>query len=215
MVEGLEKLAQELKENLFSPEAVTNFWQAKLQADGKRIGLNISVPKCDWTEDEIRKPMVDNKGREVPSMMVYLPQELTGQEGLKKLGQMYPDTNSWIFQEGVAHGASKKYGWIKVEAAINAPNLNTTESDLEEHAKKKGYSMQRLNVYILASQASKDLTGHYLDEQLTYSRLGFRHGSDAVYFSFNQSGSLLIHWPLGSKAYGPEMGGRFEEVKKA
>ena len=217
--DGLNEAIVELRANPFSPEAVTNYWKTKLQLDGKRIGLEISVPDCNWTEDEIKKPMVGKKGEEVPSMMVYIPQELTGQEGLKKLGQMYPKMRSSSAQEGTtvqdSPDANKQGGWIKAEATVDAPNLDTTQGDLEKHAKKQGYFPQRENAYILASQASKDLTGHYLDEGSTWSRLGSRRGSDVVYADFDSDGRLQVDWRLGPRDRDAGMGGRFEEVKKA
>ena len=193
-----------------------------MQADGKRIGLDISVLDCNWTKREMRKPMIGINGAEVPSMMVYIPQELYGQEGLIKLGQMYPKMNIWPVQkETVAWvmrdspDSSKKGRWIKVEATIDAPNINTTEKDLKNHAKAKKYSRQRLITYIFASQASKDLTGHYLDEESTWSRLGTHFQSEVAYVRFHSDGDLTIPWPLDPQAHGAGIGGRFEEVKKA
>ena len=224
-LKGSDRLMQsiaELKVNLFSPEAITKFWKAKLQADGKRIGLDISVLDCNWTKREMRKPMIGINGAEVPSMMVYIPQELYGQEGLIKLGQMYPKMNIWPVQkETVAWvmrdspDSSKKGRWIKVEATIDAPNINTTEKDLKNHAKAKKYSRQRLITYIFASQASEDLTGHYLDEESTWSRLGTHFQSEVAYVRFHSDGDLTIPWPLDPQAHGAGIGGRFEEVKKA
>ena len=224
-LKGSDRLMQsiaELKVNLFSPEAITKFWKAKLQADGEKIGLDISVLDCNWTKREMRKPMIGINGAEVPSMMVYIPQELYGQEGLIKLGQMYPKMNIWPVQkETVAWvmrdspDSSKKGRWIKVEATIDAPNINTTEKDLKNHAKAKKYSRQRLITYIFASQASKDLTGHYLDEESTWSRLGTHFQSEVAYVRFHSDGDLTIPWPLDPQAHGAGIGGRFEEVKKA
>lgn len=216
----LERAIAEYRKSPFSPEVVTNYWRAKLRSDGKRIGLDISVSDCNWTEAEIKRPMVDVKGKEVPSMMVFVPQELTGKEGLVKLGQMYQKMVSSSVQEGTAAiqdspDVNKRSGWIKVEATIDSPNINTTQKDLENHAKDKEYSRQRLSAYILASQASKDLKGHYLDEGSTRSRLGSRYGSFAVRAGFNEDGYLNVLWDLYPQDHYPRMGGRFEEVKKA
>lgn len=212
-----------LRENPFSPDVNTNFWRAKLQADGKRIGLEIKVIKCDWREDEIREPMIDIKGNKVDSMMVYVPQELMGKEGLKRLGQMYPKMNDWSVsvQEEIiiqdSPDANKEGGWIKVEATIDAPNLNTTQGDLKRHAEKQKYSGQRENVYILASQASKNLTGHYLDEGPTQSRLlGSRSGNFVIVVRFSSVGGLIVGWILDpqDQDHHVDLGGRFEKVKK-
>ena len=226
----------ELKINLFSPEAITKFWKAKLQADGEKIGLDISVTDCSWTEDEIKEPMTDIKGKEVPSMMVYVPQELTGQEGFNKLGQMYPKMKFCdpkacpitqirggitrrIREETLIQDSpdgSKKGGWIKAEATIVTPNLNTPKEDLEKHAKKLGYSRQALSTYILASQASKNLAGHYLDKGGKWSRLDSRYDEeDVVCATFGWDGFLALYFNLRPQDYNPRTGGRSEEVKKA
>ena len=238
-LKGSDHLIQsivELKTNFFSPEAITKFWKAKLQADGKRIGLDISVPDCNWTEKEIRKPMTGVKGKKVPSMMVYVPQELTGQEGFDKLGQMYPKMKFCDpkagpitqIREGIIRrvreetliqdspDGSKKGGWIKVEATIITPNLNTTQEDLEKHAQKLGYSSQTLSTYILVSQARKNLTGHYLDKGSRWSRLDSRYDEeDVVCATFGWDGFLALYFNLRPQDYNPRTGGRFEEVKKA
>ncbi len=75
--------------------------------------------------------------------------------------------------------------------------------------------MQRENVYILASQESKDLAEHYLDEGSTWSRLGSRLESDVVYARFRSDGRLHVHWSLYPRYRYAHLGGRFEEVKKA
>lgn len=219
--DALTQAIAELKTNLFSPEAVTNYWKAKLQADGERIGLTIFVPACNWTEKEIKRPMKDSQGNEIPSAMIYVPQELTRQEGLRKLGRMYPEMAScWAVQDDTpvqdSSDANKGGGWIKVEATVNAPNLNTTQENLRDHALKQRYSGQRLNTYILAAQASKDLTGHYLDEGSTVARLlGSCLGeNNVVRARFSPGGSLEVWWHLFSWHYGPNLGGRFEKKKK-
>ncbi len=182
-----------------------------MQADGKRIGLDISVPDCNWTEEEIKRSMKNIKGNEVPSMLVYVPQELTGIEGLGKLRKMYPKIRDRTFVQD-SHDANKKGGWIKVEATVKTPNINATEEELKEHAEKQGYFLQRENVYILASQASKDFTGHYLSEW-EWIRLGSCYGiwTNAVRAFFHSDGYLEVHWNLHPQ---DRVGGRFEEVRK-
>lgn len=223
--DALTQAITELKTNPFSKEAVVSYWRAKLQADGEKIGLVISVPACDWTEEKIGRPMKDIQGKKISSMMVYVPQELTRQEGLRKLGQMYPEMNSWSVQEDTLvrdnSDVNEGGGWIKVEATVNAPNLNTTQKSLGDHVEKQRYSGQRysgqrLNTYILAAQASKDLTGHYLDDEgLTVSRLlGSCLGTHVVRASFHPDGSLDVRWYLPSSRCSLNLGGRFEEAKK-
>lgn len=204
--------------NSFSPEILTKFWRAKLQADGKRAGLDISVPDCNWTREEIERPMMGIKGNKVPSMMVYIPQELMGQGGLVKLGHMYPRINSMSIRDDTdvqdSHDANKEGGWIKVEATLNAPNLNSTQGQLEEHAKRRGCFIQRVNVYILASQARKDLAGRYLDEKSTYSRLGSCMRGVMVNAKFHPDGDMDVNSSSNPRDHNKILGGRFEEIRK-
>jgi len=71
--DNLTRSIVEYKKNPFSPEANTNYWRTKLQEDGRRIGLEIFVPDCNWTEEEIKKPMLDINEKEISSMLVYIP----------------------------------------------------------------------------------------------------------------------------------------------
>lgn len=74
----------------------------------------------------------------------------------------------------------------------------------------------RLSAYILASQASKVLTGHYLDEGSTWSRLlGSHDEGHVVRASFYSDGDLHVVWALDPEFRYPSIGGRSEGVKKA
>lgn len=213
----LTQAITELEVNPFSPEANTNYWRAKIAADGKRIELDIFVPECNWTEEEIRRPMRDKEGNDVPSMMVYVPLELMGRGGLVKLGQMYPEMNDWSVQVGTLindhTNAYQKGGWIKVEKAIVPPNLHTSREELLRHAKQQGYFGLREATYILAAQASKDRTGHWFDEA-GYSSylLGSYYGGGELKASFESTGKLNIA-PI--QVAGWMTGGRFEQAKAA
>lgn len=222
----LDRLTQsitELKANPFSPEALTNYWRTKLQEDGKKIGLDILVPDCNWTEEEIRRPMRDIRGNDVPSMMALDLRQLRGKKGLANLEQMYPKIENWPVGKRTGwfsyvrdnFEVNKKDEWVKTEAIIDAPNINTTQRDLENHAKKQGYLSQWDCIYILISQVSKDLTGRYLDEGDTWSRLGSRSEGSMVTANFYSDGSLDSVWFMDQLIHDSSLGGRFVEVKRA
>lgn len=202
-----------------TPESVTNYWRAKLQVDGARAGLSIEVPDCDWTEEEIKRPMVDIRGNPVSAMMVYIPEQLIGKESLVILGKMYPQMGIYSVREDTPiTDTHETTGWIKVEATIAAPNLNTSQKELEDFAKKQGYLGQTESTYILASQASKDLNDHYFDEGGTSCRLLGSYGEDADYciLASCSSGRYLDDdaWIIYPEDGGPRAGSRFEEVIK-
>lgn len=212
----LQQAIEEYKEGPPTPESVTNYWWAKLRADGARAGLNIAVPDCDWTEEEIQKPMVDIKGNPVPGMMVYKPEQFRGEEGLILLARLYPKIAVYSTREDTPiTNTHETHGWIKVEAVIDAPNLNTRLKELEDFAKEQGYIRQAEGTYVLASQASKDLYGQFFDEGNTSSRLlGFR-GEDVVIIpDFLSEGYWAVVQPLYPQDCSPRLGARFEEVKR-
>lgn len=217
MIDRLQTAIVAYREGQFYPKVVTKYWSAKLAVDGARADLNIAVPDCNWTEEEMRRLMKDVSGKDVQGMMVYHPQELLGKAGLVRLRQMYPEMNSYATSEDTPiTDTHKTIGWIKVEAPIDAPNLNTTQKDLEEHAKRAGFLPQRLTTYILASQATKDLIDEYFDHSPTYARLlGSRDGGGVVGAGFAPSGRLLVARLLSPGDHDPDLGGRFEEVKRA
>lgn len=79
----LQQAIAEYKKGPLTPELVTNYWRAKLQVDGARVGIVVEVPDCDWTKEEIKRPMADIKGNRVhrvPGMMVYKPEQFKGKE---------------------------------------------------------------------------------------------------------------------------------------
>jgi hypothetical protein len=205
------------------PETVTNYWRAKLGIDGKRAGVNIVVPDCDWTQEEINRSMVRRGGRELAGRMLYLPEELIWKEGLIRLGKMYPGLRgekaegSYTLEDKTqVTNIYDTYGWIKVEATSIAPNRNTTEEELRRFAEEQGYNMQREAVYILASLANKDLTGEFFDEGgKIWSRLGGSRGEGGVIAAcFYSDGHLRVLLALDPMQRDEHYGGRFEQTRR-
>lgn len=203
-----------IQEGVRSPELITAYWQTKLQVDAERAGLNIKieVPGCDWTEGEIRRPMKDIKGNDVPGLMVPVLPEIT----LPLLGKMYPIMGSDTLREDTpVKDIHKTQGWIKVYAVIDVPNCNTPQSRAEKFAREQGYLGQREITYILASQASKDLSGCYLDERCTWSWLdGSRRYGEVVSAYFDPHGYLIASGDPDSEIRSQQRGWRFEEVER-
>lgn len=216
--ELLKQAILEYSDGELTPELVTNYWRAKLKVDGKRARLNLEVPDCNWTEEEIKRPMVDIKGNPIPSMMVYKPEQIKGKEGLILLGKMYPKMASHsVRKDARTIDTYEASGWVKVEATIDAPNRHTRQKELEGFAKKQGYLGQRLSTYILASQASKDLsdTESYLDQGNTWSRLlGSRAAGRDAFARFGSDGDLCVRWGRLPQYHIPDLGARFEDVRR-
>ena len=195
-----------------TPKFQTEFWK-DMFADDK----SIVVPQCDWDEEAIRRPMVDVKGEQVSSMLVYHPDKFTEHEGLIHLGGRYPSLGSYSVREGTTiRNNHETTGYVKVEAVLGAPNLNTKEGDLTKHLEgHSNYKGQRESTYILLGQALFVLTGQYPDIQ-TISRLpGSSRDGRMIYAYRNSDGYLRVRWDLDPQDRYPSIGGSFEEVKKA
>lgn len=231
------RLREEERINAVTLETITEFWRTRLEIDGARAGLKIVVPACDWTQEEINKPMLRRGSKEpitTVGRMLYLPKDLTGREGLIRLGKMYPQLTgrraegSYTLDEGSKEGEWVRnfhdtHGWIKVEATSITPNRNTTEEQLRMFAKEQGYDMQREAVYILSSIASKDLTNHFFDEINTkernrnsWSRLGGSYGGGGVIAAcfYPDDGHLRVLLAVDPKQQNEHYGGRFEQEIK-
>lgn len=208
----LRRAIKELRASPTSPELVTAYWRAKMAVDGKRAKVDISVADCDRTAEEIAK--LREKGR----TLVYVHPELTTQDGLVILGKMYPRMQNWAVKEGTTViNEQSSGGWLDIESSRDSPNLGTRVQQAVDIFKGQGLTGQSLPAYILGSQASKDLTGHYFDEN-TYSRLpGSRYDGRIVHARFGPDGRLDVYWRLGldDLLRASDLGARSEGVKSS
>lgn len=213
ILKGSDRLTQaiaELNRNPSSPEAVTNYWRVKLQ---KKDG--IFIPDCNWTEEEIGRPMVDIHGNEISGIMFL--KWPTGQGGPIRLEQKYPERQSgYVDRNAFVADVRNVAEWGKGYASSDGVNLNTTQEELEDFARQHGYLRGRLHSYFFASQLSKDLKGRYLDEEKTFSRLlGSRVEGHVVSTGFRSDGRLAVSWGVwGPQSRGQILGGWLEEVRK-
>lgn len=216
--EHLGIVITELRKGTQTSTIYTKYWQDKFKVDGGRVGLGIEVPFCDWTEEEIERPMMDRWGKPIPGLMLPDLEVIT----LLILGQMYPQMGSRTVQENnLVRDTHNTRGWIKVYDCVDAPNLNTSRSDAERFlsdAEKEGrwYLPGREKGYVLGSQASKDFNGQYFDQGPTLSwLLGSRVGDGVVYAFFSPRGGLYAGWCWGDPQFPNRgRGWRFGEVKK-
>lgn len=188
------------------------FWQDLYEAGGERV----KIPPLPWTEAELRKPMIDVRDNPLVAMPVYNADIFGGKRGLVRLGARLPHLRSWSVQEGTTvQDTHNTPGWVRVEASLNSPNLNTNRGQIETHVKRHGYLGQRLGTYILLGDALHVLTGEYPDLR-TWSRLpGSRYEGRMVFTSRGSVGYLYVGWHLSPQNRYPDLGARFEEVKLA
>lgn len=204
--ELFQRLVSEYKKNPNDPDVNTQLWREFLQ--------ETDIPACDWTEEQIAAPIMGVEGEPQQGMMVYLPEDYRGREGLVRLGQRFPQMDNWsVLEESTIVSDNRPGGWIKIEASVHAQNENTPEQQLKNHFESQGRFGQREEVYILGGQFSKRVSGRYFDQGGTWSRLlGSRHEGEVVLVSFDPDGALLVYSTMDPKDSAFLMGGRSEGV---
>lgn len=205
----LRSIVKEYSAQPHTPELVANFWQTFLETPIQSQELDIPVPivSCDRTQEEL--DALNKEGRMwVPETKLTYPQ----------LGRIFPKMQSYVLREdsSIKDEFEQAAKGVDVEISIDSPNRDTKEEDLEKLFKSQGRKGIRLSTFILASQASKVLTGKYFDEGVTWSRLlGSRDGGGVVIAHFDSGGHLHVYWARDPKRRDPSIGGRSEGVKKA
>lgn len=201
---------------LHTPENLTKvrdiIWasrQASLEGSG--IWIDLTFEPCTYSQEEI--DVLEASGRRVG----YLPPELATQEQRHLLGVIFPHMQSHDVQTGnTVTNEVDRFGWFDYEASVHAPHLFTTEDVLRKVMEKEDGLGMNLNEYIIASNDSKVLTGEYLDESRTWSRLlGSRRRGYVMNARFDGNGSLHIYSAMSLKDQGGDLGGRFVRVPKA
>lgn len=216
----LLKIAPVYRNDLYNPELVVDFQKAFWQVPrgGKRYTFR--VPDLNWTQDEMSRPMkgverISRRFREKlhPGMMVALPEEFRGKEGLVLLGKMWPEElGSSRVQEGTPVVDDYDFtGFVKVEASDESPNRDTKEADYA-HLITPTVRGQRAVTYIVASEQNK-VIGQYFDLN-SWSRLpGSRVEGRVVVADFDSDGDVYVDWRWGRGGRDPGLGVRFEEHK--
>lgn len=204
-----------------TPELVQRYWGGRWNYLGKRVGLELEVPDHGYSQDEID----ELEHMAVPRKLAYVPDQLDKTpEGLILLSKMHPKMRGWVDNLGAAlsritSGATEG-SWFHIESDWRTPHTNTTQKGLEnilkgiaEDNKSYVWRGQRPALYIIGSQDSKDLTGHYFDESGWVRLLGSLFGGRVLSAYFNPDGGLYFLWHWHPQDQYSSLGGRFEGVK--
>lgn len=195
---------REYKKRPVNPEKTTAFWQAFWTENGKKANLSISVPECLFTQKQLEEMRRKDKGP------IYLPEELSTQDSRHLLGKIFSKMQSHSVKEGNSvTNEVVRFGWRQFDMSLDAPHLGTNENQLKEAMVSQGDKEPTLNEYIVAGQASKLLTGKYLDEGSWSRILGSRDDGGVPRAYFHSDGYLNVHssWGPGSRI--SYLGGRF------
>jgi len=209
--ELLQQAILEYQKGPLTTELVDTTWQRIWKIWGESINHAFQVPSCDRTSEELVELQKEGKA------VLLVPDELYTKEGLVRLGRIFPNMRSWsVSEETTVINDHDNGGAIAIEMAIDPPHRNTNETQALAILKKQGLRGQRLATYIIGSQFSKLLTGRYLDEGSTSSRLlGSRRKDSVLSAGFVSSGFLGVGWFLESRDQSEHLGFRSEGVKKA
>lgn len=189
-----------------TPELLTAHFRDVWTQRGGRIGKTYDVPDLSATPDQLAE--IYRGGRRIS----LVPRGII----LEDLGRIFPDMRSWATSKGTTIKSDhSEGGYLAVETSLDAPNLGSDEGQLRTLFKSQGRQGMTLPTYIIASQDSKLLTGHYLDEK-TWSRLlGSRDrggGGRVISAYFDSGGDLDVRSPIGRRFRDPGLGGRSEEA---
>lgn len=207
-----KKAVRAYKRHLTHPKAIADFWQmlvnSSIEAHIKRVEKDkksakidrVIVPECDYSQKEIQRL------RRQGLWLVYNP-------GLKHpiLGHLFPTLDSYCLDpKSEIASIEQTAGWVDVERALVSPHQDTTEEQAREIIRSQGRKIQRLSTFIWASQASRLLIDHYLDES-TWSRVTLdsngEHISTVSTLSRNRLGVMLQIFP---QLHFPNLGVRSE-----
>jgi hypothetical protein len=186
---------------------VRSLWQERGRFD---------VPDCPFSIDELRD--FSTAGRRVG----YLPEELATQAGRTQLGELFPLMRCYsLLPDNIVVNDEDAWGWFDYELEVDAGRLDTDEPTVVDELRAAGLTLLSLNQYIVASQDSRQLTGQYLDERRSWTRVGSRIDGKMVAVRFDGpemadglggeepvDGTLLVAYDVHAGDRGPVLGAR-------
>ena len=199
-----------------TPEEATRLHRDIWSERGDRISRQFDVPECPYTGGELAE--LAAAGRRVG----YLPPEVATRRTRDVLGAIFPLMGCYsLAPDNEVDNSVSWPGWFDYDASIDAPHLDTDETELLEQVTATGRRLMNLNQYIVASQDSRLLTGRYLDEVRTWARIGVEVTGRIVVVRFDGdevaegmgdeppvSGSLLTAFDVDPSLRVPFAGGR-------
>lgn len=183
---------------------------------GDRVGAHYDVPPCPYSDTELAAVATDGR------RLGYLPPELASQHARHLLAALFPLLRCYAAHPGNAFpNTTDRVGWFDYDAGVDAPYLDLDESSLRSELAAAGRDLLSLNQYIVASEDSHRLTGRYLDERRTWSRIGTIVDGRTIAVRFDGpemaeglgdeepvAGSLLVAYDIEPGDHGGMLGAR-------
>lgn len=169
---SLDQAIAEYKIKPHTPERVTRFQKVLWAQISEITGVDVVVPVVVETRWEIEKREKKGKG------IILIPQGYEGQNqrrliaaGFKLVGNKYVPEHWSVQDDNQVKNDIIHVGYRFVDMQIDAPYLGTNEEQAKEAAIKEDAEGMNESEYLLAGLQSKLITGQYLDEGSTWSRL--------------------------------------------
>ncbi|HUC95089.1 MAG TPA: hypothetical protein VMR19_03780 [Candidatus Saccharimonadales bacterium] len=201
----LKREIKEYKRDSKNPERVTAFWQAFWDKSGNKIDFVPGVTPCPLTEDQIVEAGRCGRG------LIFVPENVATQESRYLLGKMFPKMhgNSVRMIDNEVRNIDSHFGWRLFDTQFEPLVPGAIESEVKTVMAAKSAEAPTLNEYIIASQAIKNLTGKYLDEERYFARLlGSALAGETIVARITQNGELDV-FPWGPNQYASRVGARF------
>ncbi len=174
------------------------------------------VPPCPFTPEELAA--LAAAGRRVG----YLPQELATQRGRTRLGEIFPHMRCYtLLPDNIVENDVDAWGWFDYEVEIDVQRLDRDEPTTIAELREERLVLLSLNQYIVASQDTHALTGRYLDERRSWTRVASRIDGKMVAARFDGpemaqglgneepvDGTLLVAYDVHAGDRGPVLGAR-------
>lgn len=213
--------ASDLELRALGVQAATAAQHTRFQSEtwarrAARLDLRIHVPDCPYTDDTLAE--LASAGRTV----AFLPSEFSSHRTRDRFTQLFPLMGSYAEPpvNGFANGTDT-WGWFDYETATDAPLVNLTESDVHDRLDAANLTMLTLDQYIVASQDQYLLTGAYLDQHRSWTRLATRYDGRTIAARFDGdqpesgredeppcAGALLVGYDIAATDNGAMLGVR-------
>ena len=196
-----------------TPELLTATFQAIWKEREAKVADLLTEPlapvePCTYTQEQIDE--LEKADRRIG----YMPSEFAQKRNVLRVifKGMWgpPDTTS----KNSVTNDNQPAGWFDYDAQMSVPNTNMTEADLRNKFKAENREGMNLNQYIIAGQDSKLLTGKYLDQGTTWTRLlaSRLDGGVTILARFNPDGKLDMRTGRTFETH-PRIGGRSVKVR--
>lgn len=216
-----QAVAEYNKSKTHTPEFLTNFQRVLWGQLSEIAGVDVVVPVIAQSEQN-RIAESETRGKGVS----LIPQGYEGQDKRRLIGAAFKLVGNKYVPDhwSVVDGNSVKndivhVGYRLVDMQINAPNLKTDEGMARDLMKKgkpeEGSEGMNESEYLIGALQSKLLTGQYLDQGSTWSRLlSSSDGGQVVRARFHPGGALFVHSYLGPEDRRDGLGARFSSGVK-